>query len=84
MLTRRAILAAVPALAACAAPCGPTNPPQPGLVHIGRLDMGQDLHGSDPDPLMVDAFRIPGESVFAAGASERLEWLRSRWSGRSL
>jgi len=29
MLTRRAILAAVPALAACAAPCGPTNPPQP-------------------------------------------------------
>lgn len=49
MLTRRALLAAVPALAACAAPCGPTNPPQPGLVHIGRLDMGQDLHGSNPD-----------------------------------
>lgn len=53
MLTRRAILAAVPALAACAAPCGPTNPPQPGLVHIGRLDMGQDLHGRDPDPFIA-------------------------------
>lgn len=56
MLTRRAILAAVPALAACAAPCGPTNPPQPGLVHIGRLDMGQDLHGRDPDPIVATLF----------------------------
>jgi len=49
MLTRRVLLAAVPALAL--ARCGPTNPPQPGRVFIGRLDMGQPLHGSDPDPI---------------------------------
>jgi hypothetical protein len=40
----------VPALAL--APCGPTNPPQPPRVFIGRLDTGQDLHGRDPDPIM--------------------------------
>ncbi len=32
MLTRRALLAAVPALAL--APCGPTNPPQPGRTGL--------------------------------------------------
>lgn len=58
MLTRRALLAAVPALALV--PCGPTNSPQPPRVFIGRLDVGQDLYGRDPDPSM--ASWLPSEA----------------------
>ena len=53
MLSRRAVLLVAPALAACAAPCGPTNPPQPPAVYISKLDMSQPLHGSDPDPILL-------------------------------
>lgn len=63
MLTRRHLLtSAAGALALVAAPkCGPTNPPQ--RVFIGRFDMGQDLHGSDPDPLLT--LQMPSEAEIA-------------------
>lgn len=57
MLTRRAILAAVPALAL--APCGPTNPPQPRV--------GDWIDGSDAAWLAL----APGTLVSLERESER-------------
>ncbi len=60
MLTRRAILAAVPALAACAAPCGPTNPPQPPKV-------GDWIDDTDADWLAL----APGTLISLERENER-------------